>query len=419
MSDFKDALSLTLKKLFTEKDHYRIKAAGVTGHGPTLIPLGRNAEPLFTGVGYLDDRVKKYIKMLAKKKNDRITSTMYIPIALFFKEEHPEIYSKTVTFLQAFDYIAFLLTGEISAASSSVGIKPWDTNSLSKAGLDPAKFPQIHYMGEHIGNITESAAAAYGLPANIPVFAVGVDFAAALVGANTLQKGKSCERSGSSGGINLCWDKYIDDSRLLSYTHFIPDLWNVAGITSTSGIALEWIKNIVGSLDFQSGLKEERKDAIIFLPYLIGERTPLWDPYAKGTFFGLTAFHTKEDMIFAVYLGIVFSIRDCIEIIEHNKCSFLFPIISTGWGAQYDWFIQLKADVTGKNFAKIQSKDAELLGISIVCASSLGRHESIEKAAEKIVKVKKLFEPDSNRFAHFTESFTLYKNLQRKLMDLF
>ena len=170
---------------------------------------------------------------------------------------------------------------------------------------------------------------------------------------------------------------------------------------------------------FSISANEERKDEIIFLPYLKGERTPLWDPYAKGTFFGLTAYHTKEDLIFAVYLGIVFSIRDCIEIIEHNKCSFLFPIISTGWGAQYDWFIQLKADVTGKNFAKIQSKDAELLGISIVCLSGLGCYESIEKAVEKIVNVKNIFEPDSNKFEHFTESFTLYKNLQRKLMDYF
>lgn len=419
MSEFKEALGYTFKRLSDGIDMHKIKAVGITGHGPTLIPVGKDGRALFAAVGYLDDRVKKYIKRLVERKTDRITSTMYIPIALFFKDELSEIYKNTHKFLQSFDYIAFLMTGEFAASSSSKGIKPWDKKSLDKAGLEEEKFPPIHYMGKRIGNVTESALKIYGIPENVPVFAVGVDFAAALVGTNTLLKGKSCERSGSSGGINLCWNSPVNDNRLLSYKHFIHGLWNIAGITSTSGKALDWINKVVGTAEFNYRKKTGSNDEIVFFPYLKGERTPLWNPYAKGMFFGLTSQHTKDDLIFSVYLGIVLSLRDCIEIIEKNKCSFDFPIATTGWGAKKEWFIQLKSDVTGKSFTKIQVEDAEILGTAIVCTVAAGYYRDIITAADSIVREKKIFTPDKKKFHHYSRTFMLYKDLQQKLIEYF
>jgi xylulokinase len=417
VSEFIEALTRTLKRIVTGIDKKYIIACGITGHGPTLIPIDRDKKPLSTGVGYLDERVKKYVLLLMGKKTDRITSTMYIPIALFFKEEFPDIYNNTYKFLQVFDYLAFLLTGEYTASSSSSGIKPWDSASLDQARLDVDKFPEIHYMGEKIGHVIPRASRIFGLPQHIPVFAVGVDFAAALVGTNTLAKGKSCERSGSSGGINLCWDKPVKDNRLLSYEHFISGLWNVAGITSTSGKAIDWINKIIGLSEFAFPEKRNMRDEIIFLPYLKGERTPLWNPYAKGIFYGLTAQHTKEDLLFSVYLGIVFSLRDCIEIIEENRCSFHLPIVTTGWGAKNDLFVQLKSDVTGKSFTKMQSEDAELLGIAIILAASTGYYDDLTAAAEHITREQKIFLPDAKWFKNYTEVFQQYKSLQNKLFE--
>ncbi len=412
-----EALTRTLKSIVTGIDKKFIIACGITGHGPTLIPIDRDRKPLSTGVGYLDERVKKYVGRLVGKKTDRITSTMYIPIALFFKEEFPDIYENTYKFLQAFDYLAFLLTGEYTASSSSSGIKPWDSASLGQAGLDMDKFPVIHYMGEKIGHVTPWASRTFGLPQRIPVFAVGVDFAAALVGTNTLVKGKSCERSGSSGGINLCWDKPVKDNRLLSYKHFISGLWNVAGITSTSGKAIDWISKIIGLSEFVLPEKKDMRDEIIFFPYLKGERTPLWNPYAKGIFYGLTAQHTTHDFIFSVYLGIILSLRDCIEIIEENRCSFDLPIVTTGWGAKNDLFVQLKSNVTGKSFTKMQSEDAELLGIAIILAVSTGYYDDLAAAAEHIARKQKTFRSDAECFKHYTEVFQQYKSLQNQLFE--
>jgi xylulokinase len=417
--DFHRALAYSTDELAHKAGQNTIEAIGITGHGPTLISVDREGEPLHRAIGYLDNRVKQYVESLAQKKTDRITSTMYLPIALFFKHEMPEIYTRTHRFLQVFDYLAYLLTGSFSASSSSVGIKPWGKSQLDRAGLDPDKFPEIRYMGETIGRVTEEASRRFGIPSGVPVFSIGVDFAAALAGTGMIEKGKSCERSGSSGGINLCWDSSVDDPRLLSYTHFIEGMWNIAGITTTSGKAVEWISSIVDTGQFAPPPRERSGSELLFFPYLKGERTPLWNPYAKGMFFGLTADHTKNDIIFSVYLGIVLSLMDCIQIITKNRCSFSFPIVTTGWGAKIEWFTQLKADVTGLSFSKIQTSDAELLGIALVCAVASGLFGDIREAVLHTIRVEKTFEPEESIHRHYEKVFLQYKELQQKIRSSF
>ena len=132
--DLLTAFSKTVGAIFKVVSADTIIGIGITGHGPTLIPLDSQCKPLHPGVGYLDDRVKHYIQKLAERENDKITSTMYIPIALFFKEEMPDLYKKTSSFLQPFDYLALLLTGSCVASSSSSGIKPWHSSKILEAG---------------------------------------------------------------------------------------------------------------------------------------------------------------------------------------------------------------------------------------------------------------------------------------------
>ncbi len=416
---FKNALISTVSEIIKNTDKNKIDAVGITGHGPTLIPVSKDGSPQFSAVGYLDERVKKYIKRLAEKENNRITSTMYIPIALFFKEELSKVYEKTHKFLQSFDYIAYVLTGEFTASSSSTGIKPWEKITIEKTGLDINKFPKIYYMGEKIGNITVSCENLLGIPKGTPVFAIGVDFAAALVGTNTLDKGRSCERAGSSGGINLCWDKAIDDNRLLCYKHFISGFYNVAGITSSSGRALEWIKKILSIKELPSFKDINKNEKIIFLPYLQGERTPLWNPYAKGIFFGLMEKHDRRDILISVFLGIALSIRDCMEIIEENDCKFSSPVVTTGGQARNDWFVQLKADVTGKPFVKTQTEDAELIGTSAILATATGHFTDLASAAKKTVKTGKVFKPRKDKFQYYSELYKIYKELRSNFTRFF
>ncbi len=415
--DFIESLKHTFGIILKDINHPQIRGIGVTGHGPTLIPVSKDGKPLYTAIGYLDERVSQYVKRLKSMFGDNLTSSMYIPIALYFKEEHPDTYQKTYRFLQSFDYINYLLTGNFCSTSSDLGISPWTNSTLESAGLDPDKFSRIYGMGVTIGETSQNAFELFGIPPGIPVHSVGIDFAAAILGTGALDRGKSCERAGSSGGINLCWDKPVDDPRLLCYSHFKKTLYNIAAITSTSGRALQWIGKICGSFKVSPPKSLTELKKIIFLPYLKGERTPLWNPKASGLFFGLRDEHTRRDIILSVYTGICLSVRDCIEIIEENGCEFTDPVAITGWGAKIEWFVKLKAAVTGKRYMLLQTEDGELLGCMIVCAVNDRFYNTIEEAVSSVLKVKKIVEPDPNEYEYFADFYEKYKRLRKILYE--
>jgi xylulokinase len=417
--DLMGAFTETVGDLKRSMGDEPILGIGITGHGPTLMPVDARGQPLHPGVGYLDDRVKSFVRRLAEDREDRITSTMYIPIALFFKEKLDRVYESTATFFQPFDFLAYKLTGKSVASSSSSGIKPWELSKIDQAGLDRGKFPDIRYMGEEIGRTSEAGGRAVGLPPHVPVYAIGVDFAAALVGTDMLSPGRSCERAGSSGGINLCWDRPVHDGRLLCYEHFIRGTWNVAGITSTYGKALEWARKALDAEGFERERLKRKPPGIIFLPYLKGERTPLWDPYARGVFFGMRLEHDGIDLMMSVYTGVAMSIRDCIDIIESVGCRFDHPIVTTGGLTRDDWFMQLKADVTGKTFAQTQLDDAELLGIAIVVSASQGHYASLTEAASRIVRERRRFTPRAEESARYDSLFGEYRTLRSGLQGHF
>jgi xylulokinase len=414
--DFTGALADVVSGLGDTLRRMHVSAIGVTGHGPTLIPIDEKGSSLFPAVGYLDDRVKKYIQKLSDKKSDRISTTMYIPIALFFMEEYPDIYNRTYKFLQSFDFITYRLTGEPIASSSTAGITLWDEKRLVRAGLDIRKFPDIRHMGEMIGKTTNGAARDFKIPAHVPVFAVGADFAAGLIGTSALDTGYSCERAGSSGGINICWDAPVSDTRLLCYKHFIKNRYNIAGITSTYGKAVEWARSISG-VESTERIMRKPPPSLLFLPYLKGERTPLWNPFATGVLSGVDTGSSQNDVLCAVYTGIGFSIRDAIEIIEENGCMFQHPIVTTGGLAADDWFTQIKSDITGKAFAVTQTHDAELLGTSIVTAQAAGFYPDIRKAAKKIVQIHRVFEPRNEMHARYSHLFRLYRSLRDRIVE--
>ncbi len=423
--DFENALSRTLGEVTSMLGTGRISAVGITGHGPTLIPVAKDGTVLSGGVGYLDERVKKYISRLADKKTDHVTSTMYIPIACFFRDELPGVYERTYKFLQSFDYLAFLLTGCFTASSSSRGIKPWEPHKVEQAGLDTGKFPGIRYLGSPIGAVTKYAAGHYCIPESTPLYAIGVDFAASLIGTGAISPGRSCERAGTSGGLNLCSDSAVNDRRLLSYTHFMPGCWNIAGITSSSGISVEWAKHVFGENceeEFTAsgaGPRPADNRGILFLPYLRGERTPIWNPYARGVFFGLDDSHTASDLYKAVLTGVALSIRDIAEIMQENGLRFTGPVVSTGGGARNHRLVQLKADVVGKPFCVTGMQDAELTGIACVLAVQDGLYPGLLEATEDLVRTKEVFRPDTKRKDAYDALYGRYRKLRETLSICF
>jgi xylulokinase len=264
-----------------------------------------------------------------------------------------------------------------------------------------------------------------GIPAGTPVFAGGPDFIMTLLGTATVAPGRACDRAGTSEGINLCTAAPIEDRRLLCLPHIIEGLHNVSGIVSTSGRALEWFKNITGKerVDYESLFEDvcqvpPGSHGLLFLPYLAGERAPLWDPNARGCFIGLTVKHGRREMTRAVVESVGFAIRDVLEVMGENALA-VAELAVTGGQARSPVWNQIRADITGRPIRVPEVMDAELLGDAIVGLYALGRYPTLASAANALVRFGREYTPRPELAGSYGEMFQLYREAYRGLKETF
>jgi xylulokinase len=293
--------------------------------------------------------------------------------------------------------------------------------------LDRGKFPPFLRPGDLIGTIGNAVAARFGFKSGVgksggvKVFAAGPDFFVSILGTGTVKPGQGCDRAGTSEGINLCTEERNTDTRLMSYGHPIKPWWNCSGIISTSGRAIAWGREILGMSDQDhrafydlAGTAEAGAGGVIFLPYLAGERAPIWDPNARGLFAGLSLAAGRGVIARAIAEGVCFSIRDVITVMEETS-SPLRELRVTGGPAESPFLNQLKADITGRRVLVPERKDAELTGLAVIGTASLGYYGSFAEAAEAMVSIDREYTPDLGKAQLYTEAFERYRDLYRRL----
>ena len=405
----------------------RVQAVVVSGNGPTLVPVGREGRPLDFAMTWLDRRGVEEARLVEEATGRYVDPSFYLPKALWLHRHKPRVYRDTRHFLACPEFVDFYLTGQAVTVLPSEPFQPyiWTAEAIEKLGMDPRKFPPFVKPGAGIGAVRPEAEEVLGIPAGTPVFAGGPDFIMTLLGTATTAPGRVCDRAGTSEGVNLCTQAPVADRRLLSLPHIIEGFWNVSGIISTSGKALDWFKNATGGQapDYD-GLFEEicqvppGARGLLFLPYLAGERTPLWDPYARGAFVGLTASHGRAEMARAVVESVGFAIRDVIEVMMESGLA-VGEMRVTGGQARSPLWNQLRADITGRRILVPEVLDSELLGDGIVGLYALGRHRSLESAAEALVRIRRAHEPRPELAAPYDEMFRLYRQSYRGLKEVF
>ncbi|MDP2790269.1 MAG: FGGY-family carbohydrate kinase, partial [Rectinemataceae bacterium] len=354
--------------------------------------------------------------------------TYNLPKALWFKRHRPDIYERTARFSSCPEYLCGRLTGEWRSFLPAEGFQPiiWDADSLRALGLDAAKFPPFIKLGQVLGEITSSAARHFALPEGIPVVSGGPDFIVSLIGTATTKPGRACDRAGTSEGINLCHDgSFPDDSRLLLMPHVIEPYLNISGVISTSGKAVSWFRRASG--DACEGYEEFFGDIgrvdpgagrLLFLPYLTGERAPLWDPDARGAFVGLTLNHDRAQMGRAVVESTAFAMRDVIETME-SLGGRVAELRVTGNPARNSVWNQIKADITGRPLVVPRFPHAELLGDLCLSLTALGEYSGPAEAAETLVAMERINEPDPSLRELYDEMFGLYRETYRALKPVF
>ena len=412
-----------------------VEALVISGNGPTMVPVTGEPSAGYQGLSLPAAAARLWLDRRALEESEEVSAALgapvdpgfYLPKALFVKRRERPLYEKTKVFLSCPEYVACALTGEARTVIPSEGFDRWFWNDriLGALGLDREKFPPFVSPGDTIGTLTGAASACVALPPRIPVIAGGPDFFTSILGTGAVRPGDACDRSGSSEGINVCTETRIVDPGLMSYGHPAKPYWNLSGIISTTGKAVDQIMGILG---MEAGSQGEffalaaqaapGAGGLLFLPYLAGERAPVWDPRARGVFAGLNLGTGRAECARSTAEGICFAIRDVITVMREAGAP-VRNLRASGGPSASAFLNQLKADVSGCEVLAPAEQDPELLGLTALGAAALGKFASAAEASAALVKIGRTFHPDEKKSPLYEQLFAGYRDLYRSLKHHF
>ncbi|NLW20522.1 MAG: xylulokinase [Clostridiales bacterium] len=353
------------------------------------------------------------------------------PKILWCKQHHPRVYQACAAILQSNSFIAFRLTGQFSQDRSQgyglccydISAGQWDEEVCARLGVDPGLLPPLFDSHGQVGLVTREAAGQAGLMAGIPVFAGGLDAACSALGVGVIAPGQVQEQGGQAGGMSICTASPFMDRRLILSTHVVPGRWLLQGGTTGGGGALKWCREtFCPGLDFQqmdslaAGVPPGC-DGLTFLPYLAGERSPLWEPGAQGVFYGLRYASGRAHMIRAVMEGVAFSLRHNLETARATGTGISL-LRATGGAARSALWTQMKADVTGIPLELPSSEESTALGAALLAGVGAGAYRGFAQAVARAVRPGRRLEPGEGSQAAYNKAYARYRELADRLLPM-
>ncbi len=353
-----------------------------------------------------------------------------LPKLLWVRENEPQIWSRVRSVMLPKDYVRFRLTGEkaIDMADAAgtlllnVRERKWSEEVLSELAIDASLLPPLFESTEIVGKVSRAGAEATGLKEGTPVGAGAGDNAAGAIGMGIVGPGTVSVTIGTSGVVFVVTDKPTIDlkGRIHSLCHAIPDRWHMTGVTLAAGQSLKWFRENLDAgksydeLTKEASLAPPGSDGAIWLPYLMGERTPHLDPNARAAFVGLTASHTLGHMARAVMEGVAFSLRDSLEIFREIGAR-IDTIRLGGGGARSSLWRQIQADVYGHAVETIEADEGAAFGAAILAGVGAGVWNSVDEACKEVIRVADRVEPDLRSVEILNRNYEAYKLLYGSL----
>lgn len=452
-TDWWNATVTTVKAVISESgvSNTDIVGIGISGQMHGLVMLDEVNHVIRNSIIWCDQRTAEECedieRLVGRERLIQITANPALTgftasKIMWMKKHEPENYAKCRHILLPKDYVRFMLTGEyateVSDASGmqllDVGKRCWSDEVLDKLGIDISYLGKVYESPEITGYVTDEIAALTGLAAGTPVVGGAGDNAAAAVGTGTVVDGAAFTTIGTSGVVYAHTKEMAIDpkGRVHTFCCAVPGEWHVMGVTQGAGLSLKWFRDnfcqdiiaeakekgidpyeITNVMAEASGISARR---LLFLPYLMGERTPHLDPNARGTFIGLSAIHERGDMIRAIMEGVTYSLKDCLSVLEEMGVQ---PdnMLACGGGAKSDLWRQMMADVYGMNVSTVDSKEGPALGVAILAMVGAGLYESVEEACQKVIRVNKITEENVENGGKYEKVYRIYKGLYQHLKE--
>lgn len=443
------AVSQCLTKIPSARD--RILALSVSSQGPTLLPLDNSGRPLRRAIIWMDRRAEQQAQNLANsighKEMFAITGNrpdcfFVAPRVLWMKTHEPKIFARTSLFAQANGYINYLLTGThtidpshaelLQLRSHSTG--EWSDLLCTTCGVEPSQFPEIRCSIQTQGAVSKRAAEATGLRPGTPVMVGTVDSSAAAVEAGLGEPGLIAEMAGTSTVLIFPNYEGLTEPALISEPHAFPGIHLLLGATNCSGASLRWFVDefrgaepsdssdtLADSFDVftkDAASIEAGSQGLVFLPYLMGERSPLWHTNARGVFFGLSLNTRKAVLVRAILEGVAFSLRQVMEVAEEAGAT-VRELRSVGGCSRSDLWNQIKADVIGRPLAVPKTSVGAAYGDAILAGFGAGIYRDAQKSLRDLVHRHKYFEPRAEVHERYSRVYEVFRRIYSHLKDDF
>lgn len=427
-----------------------IAGIGIDGQSWSAIAVDKGGEVLTNTPIWMDTRAADICDELNEKvgadnifelSGNSLQPAYTTAKIIWYQRNMPELYERTDKILQSNSYIVYKLTGEMSQdLSQGYGLHcfdmhtgTWDEGMGEKLGIPASMLPKLYPCHEIVGKVTEKAAKECGLAEGIPVAAGGLDAACGTLGAGVIRPGECQEQGGQAGGMSICMDTYKADERLILGFHVVPGRWLLQGGTTGGGGVMRWLQREFADYEREAGKRSGKSplelfneaagkvpagcDGMVFLPYMAGERSPIWNPNAKGVYYGLDFSKTKGHFIRSAMEGVAFSLRHNLETAKEAGAD-VQVLKAMGGSANSLLWTQIKSDVTGKPVTVPSSDTATTLGAAILAGVGVGMYRDFEEAVNLTVQDKRFHEPEEKHREVYERAYQKYLKIYENLKEL-
>ena len=434
-----ESVAQCAREIQAQIDAREILGIGCTGHLSSHTFVDQEGRPLRPSLGFQDQRALRETEELASlMSREALAAELEIdlppapswplPRLMWFRNHEPATLEKASYLVQAKDFVNFRLTGDFASdASSNRGLVNFSTGRepeelLRRLGLPVRLLPSLYAPHAVIGRISKAAEQATGLPKGLPVVTGWNDLNASVLGSGTIKEGDLFDVTGSSEHVGMVTSKPL---RLpeLTYAPFLKGKNLFYGVISSGGASLGWYCQTFGiTLEEAAELAVSvapGAESLFFLPYLNGERSPVWDARAAGAFVGIRSHHRQGHFVRAVLEGVAFDLFQILELVESEHGPVAGPIVISGGAAQMELWNEIKANVWRRSCHIVQTTQTGSLGAAMLAAVGVGAYQDCEAAARGMARVSKGPTVVPEISARYRQAYGHFRNLYPSLREHF
>ena len=385
----------------------------VVGHGPTLTAVDEAGAPVRAAITWLDTRARPEQVELEGRTDLRGWALGVLPAALWLERHEPAAAARTRWYMNTWEALALRLSGR-AATTAVTGGDRLPLDAIAAVGLETSRVATEVRAGTVLGGLTAEAARHLGLAPGIPVVAGLVDAFASFHGAGMRAPGDAIDVGGAAGGFGVYSARPVRVPGGFTTPAPLPGLYSVGGAMAATGAALDWFgdailgnRTSIDQLIDEASAVDPGADGLVFLPYLAGERSPLWDPSARGAFSGLTLRHRRTHMVRAILEAAALAIRHVAEPMLAAGLR-VTAMRACGGPARSDAWNQIKADVTGFPVEVPRVRETATVGAAILAAVGIGEHPDLLAAIRAMTAVDREFQPDPEAQRRYDDVYADY-----------